>query len=191
MTLADSLIAKYLIFEFVNFYGIIIYIAVVNIWIQRLDLSLFGNPALKGRCAYENCMMDLTMQMTVIFMARSLFQHLCNFLEPVLQRLWVAYKEKNLTKTFKSIITGEYHKKLESVRHDVRLPQMKADAYLANAEVQNTELDGYNAATVQFGFVALFSVSFPIAPILAMFHNIVQRKIGTVFLYPNDLFRFI
>ena len=39
-------------------------------------------------------------------------------------------------------------------------------------------LDGYNAAVIQFGFIVFFSVSFPIAPLFAALHNIVQKRIG-------------
>jgi hypothetical protein len=41
-------------------------------------------------------------------------------------------------------------------------------------------MDGYLASTVQFGFIVLFSVSFPVAPILAWVHNILQRKIDSL-----------
>ena len=44
-------------------------------------------------------------------------------------------------------------------------------------------LDGYNAAVIQFGFVVFFSVSFPIAPLFAALHNLIQKRIGILFYF--------
>jgi anoctamin-7 len=59
----SALIFKYLIFYFVNYYGIIIYVAVVNVWIQRKGVPLYGSQSLVTDCIDRNCMMELTMQM--------------------------------------------------------------------------------------------------------------------------------
>ena len=59
----SALIFKHLVFHFVNYYGIIIYVAVVNIWIQRTDVPLYGSNSLKSECINQNCMMELTIQM--------------------------------------------------------------------------------------------------------------------------------
>jgi hypothetical protein len=123
-------------------------------------------------------MMELTMQMTVIFVARSLAQHLLNALEPTFKRSILAYQEGQLLEFFQNLKAKRKASEERNQKcHDPQLPQLYADALLTDVTWQNTELDGYNSATVQFGFVALFSVSFPLAPLLAMFHNIIQRKI--------------
>ena len=59
----SALIFKHLLFHFVNYYGIIIYVAVVNIWIQNKGVPLYGSDSLKSECLNRNCMMELTMQM--------------------------------------------------------------------------------------------------------------------------------
>ena len=58
-----ALIFKQLVFYFVNYYGIIIYVAVVNVWIQNYNIPLFGSYSLNAECIDRNCMMGLTMQM--------------------------------------------------------------------------------------------------------------------------------
>jgi len=68
---------------------------------------------------------------------------------------------------------------LEITQHQ-KYPQVVCDAYLTNVDLKNVEMDGYLASTVQFGFIVLFSVSFSIAPILALLHNIFQRKIDSL-----------
>lgn len=62
----SALIFKHLVFYFVNYYGVIIYVAVVNIWIQRKEVPLYGSRSLKADCIERNCMMELTMQMVTI-----------------------------------------------------------------------------------------------------------------------------
>jgi hypothetical protein len=63
----SALIFKHLVFYFVNYYGIIIYVAIVNVWIQRKGVPLYGSHSLVSECIDRNCMMELTMQMVNIY----------------------------------------------------------------------------------------------------------------------------
>ena len=56
-------------------------------------------------------------------------------------------------------------------------PQHVADLVLADTNLQNLDIDGYRYSTVQFGFVVFFSASFPLAPLFATIHNLIQKKI--------------
>lgn len=38
-------------------------------------------------------------------------------------------------------------------------------------------LDDYTMSLIQFGYVALFSAAFPLAPLLAMINNLVQTRV--------------
>lgn len=166
-------------FDFVTFYGITIYIAVVTAWLARGNTPIFGDPYLKAACINNSCMMELTMQLTVIFVGRSAFYHVMNYLEPFLTQVYEAYQTGKLEGFWQ-----DYKMRKTTLReqeqwcHSTRIPQLQADLLLTNVDSQNSELDGYNAATVQFGFVVLFSVAFPLAPALSALHNIIQRKIG-------------
>ena len=89
----NALIGKYLIFDFVNFYGSLIYIGVVKIWIGK-DQSILGSiqSSAKGDfCEENNCMMELTIQMAIIFLARSIIYHLVNLSEPLFTKLKEIY----------------------------------------------------------------------------------------------------
>lgn len=115
---------------------------------------------------------------TTIFLARSVASHALNFLEPLVKKVYDAYLEKNLVfyvRNFWKIRRRHYE-----ITQNKKYPQIVCDAYLTNVDLKNVEMDGYLASTVQFGFIVLFSVSFPIAPLLALLHNILQRKIDTI-----------
>jgi hypothetical protein len=175
------LIAKYLVFDFVNYYGILIWIGIIKVWVQKDQTKVFGTLEFSEYCLYENCMLELTMQMTIIFVGKSIIYHFQNALEPLLTGLKNAFKTNQ-------IVAYLRHLKYFHFEEDETLPteskhwksQLHADKNLTNAEAQNTEISGYNTATVQFGFIVLFSVAFPLAPFFGCLHNIVQRKIGTL-----------
>lgn len=180
-----------MLFDFVNFYGILIYIAVGKIWVQK-STGILGNAEWAEQCLYQNCMMELTIQMTVIFIGRSLLQHLLNFLGPLIERGWSGFRRSKMAR---NLLKKKIKKRRRTMRDtdetlhlsdELRIPQYFADANLADIEYQITEMDGYNAATVQFGFLVLFSVSFPLAPLLAAFHNTIQRKIGLCQVHDRD-----
>jgi hypothetical protein len=124
-------------------------------------------------------MLEITMQMTVIFIARSAAYHFWNYMEPYVTQGLEAYKRGDLHSIigfWKEMRQKEADTLARS--HSGSFPQLYADVILTTPEDKNTVEDGYNSATVQFGFVVFFSVALPVAPLLAMFHNIVQRKIG-------------
>jgi len=174
----NSLIAKNLTFDFVNYYGIITYLAVVHVWVQH---GIFGQASLKDGCfnadpsdpSAQSCMMDLTIQMAVIFIARAIVRHFFNYLEPVWTRFIEGIKYGGLKSGFNAL--GSKYAYKSSLSSNI--PQLYSDMTLASVDNWNTFLDGYESATVQFGFIILFSVAFPLAPILATVHNIIQWRI--------------
>ena len=124
--------------------------------------------------------------MAVIFTGRSLLQHLFNVLAPLLDRGFAGFRrnkdarrllKKRLKEKRKQANHPSADESTESI-NNIRVPQFFIDANLADIESELTELDGYNSAITQFGFIVLFSLAFPLAPILGAFHNTIQRKIG-------------
>lgn len=177
----NSLIAKNLTFDFVNYYGILTYIAVGLVWVNRSQSGLFGQSNLADACFSadplnpfsRSCMMGLTIQMAVIFIARAIIRHLFNYLEPIYTRFFEGMKYNGLKGGFNSL-GSKYAYKGSS---NAQIPQLYSDMTLTSVDSWNTYLDGYESATVQFGFIVLFSVAFPLAPILATLHNIIQWRI--------------
>ena len=176
----DSLITKNLTFEFVNYYGIIAYIAVGRAWVFRSNTGLFGESTLADSCFSidpnsdsSSCMMDLTIQMAVIFIARAIVRHILNFLEPIYSRFFEGMKYGGFSGGIKSIRSKYTYK----ASNTAEIPQLYVDMSLTSVDIWKTHLDGYDSATVQMGFIMLFSLAFPLAPILAAIHNIIQWRI--------------
>jgi hypothetical protein len=187
----NSLVAKNLAFDFVNYFGIISYIAVGLVLVARGGVGqLFGSSSLSDACFSANpsnpkarsCMMNLTVQMGVIFVARAIVRHLFNYLEPIYSRFFEGMKYDGIKGGFHSIRSGNAYKSTDASH----IPQLYSDMTLTSVDNWNTYLDGYEHATVQFGFIVLFSVAFPLAPILATVHNIIQWRIDA----SNLLFRY-
>lgn len=101
-----------------------------------------------------------------------------NVLEPLYKKFRDAYLEKSLGFYIKNFF--KIRKRHIEITQNKKYPQIVCDAYLTNVNLKNVEMDGYLASTVQFGFIVLFSVAFPVAPILALLHNLLQRKIDSL-----------
>jgi hypothetical protein len=148
------------------------------VWVQA---GIFGQASLIDGCfnadptdpSAQSCMMDLTIQMGVIFVARAQVRHLFNYLEPVWTRFVEGIKYGGLKAGFNSL--GSKYSYKSSLSSNI--PQLYSDMSLTSVDNWQTSLDGYESATVQFGFIIFFSVSFPLAPILATVHNIIQWRI--------------
>jgi magnesium-transporting ATPase (P-type) len=127
-------------------------------------------------------MIDLTVQMGVIFIARAIVRHMLNYLEPVFTRFFEGMKYNGVKDGFNSIGSKYSYKPSDNSN----IPQLYSDMALTSVDHWNTYLDGYESATVQFGFIVLFSTAFPLAPLLATIHNIIQWRIDAY----NLLYRY-
>jgi hypothetical protein len=53
------------------------------------------------------------------------------------------------------------------------------DAWVQSAKSEYENFESYCAVVVQFAYVTLFSVAFPLAPLLALINNLVEMRAGT------------
>ena len=172
---------KMLIMSFFNYYGIIIYIGVVKTWTLERNRGIFGRLDIPmDFCIYNNCFMELTFQMMIFFIGKSLLYHFLNLMEPIWNKFKEAYSQGRMEKVYAFLKSGGlWRKETYEIKLNDRIPQYLSDMRLTDSSIRNIETDGYTSSTVQFGFVVLFSASFPLAPILASFHNVIQRKIDS------------
>ena len=54
-----------MLFDFINFYGTLFYIALVKKWVQEGEIASFSGIELKEQCIYGNCLLELTIQMVI------------------------------------------------------------------------------------------------------------------------------
>eukprot|EP00904_Undaria_pinnatifida_P001081 jgi/Undpi1/10974/HiC_scaffold_30.g13275.m1 len=148
----DTLIAKLAVFQFVNSYASLFYIA-------------FVQPYTTTGCTYESCLDDLCQSLAIIFCTRLV---IANTLEIFLPRYKMRQKMK------------EVREKEEGVADDVLFSEAELEFTLESYDEMMGPLGDMSEIAIQFGYVTLFVVSFPIAPLLAYFSNCVEIRIDAV-----------
>ncbi|RIA84496.1 calcium-activated chloride channel-domain-containing protein [Glomus cerebriforme] len=167
----DSLILKAYLFDFVNFYSALIYI------------MLNGDASCRDSChdtaCIEKCIEQskgltrLTIQLAIIFIGKQLIGQIQEILIPWLLNKWNSAKSADWDTLVK--------KYADSGRKNSEVPQWVEDDHLpASDESIMTE---YEEMVIQFGFLALFGVAFPLAPLFAWINNITEIR--------SDAFKYI
>ncbi|TMW59472.1 hypothetical protein Poli38472_004541 [Pythium oligandrum] len=152
----DHLIGKTFLFQFVNSYASLFYVAFIK--------NSFEGDAAKKRAAckgYEDgCMDELMMGLGIIFVLRLTSG---NFFEVGLP--WL--KQKFSKPPRQELMKNAVRREASDIERQLRL-----DVY-----DQKGTFDDYNEMIIQFGYVTLFVVSFPLAPALALLNNYFEIRI--------------
>eukprot|EP00644_Phytophthora_capsici_P014584 jgi/Phyca11/536486/estExt2_fgenesh1_pg.C_PHYCAscaffold_540035 len=144
----DHLIGKTFLFQFVNSYASLFYVAFIKTAVEGHDSC---KPEGHG------CMDELMMSLGIIFILRLTSG---NFFEAGLP--WIMKKlKRNKPKE-----NGTYREPSTIEQ------QLNLDVY-----DQKGTFDDYNEMIIQFGYVTLFVVSFPLAPAFALFNNFFEIRI--------------
>lgn len=146
----DHLIGKTFLFQFVNSYASLFYVA-------------FIKTAAEGKCKgyHDGCMDELMMGLGIIFVLRLTSG---NFFEVGLP--WIRQKLSS-SKQAKEFMKNAVRREPSEIER-----QMQLDVY-----DQRGTFDDYNEMIIQFGYVTLFVVGFPLAPALALFNNYFEIRI--------------
>ncbi|KAJ3287415.1 Anoctamin-7 [Borealophlyctis nickersoniae] len=186
----NAKIAKRMLFDFVNNFGSLFYVSVVKAWMQAEQITILGQDEWQDSCINDDCIVELMIQLTVVFIGRSIMQHSYHIGLPWLTRKWNSFtssyrksKEMRHTPVFPAESPVQYDD-IEARRRSVLaghtiVPQAVLDAGLVAFKAEDGLNDGYNVAVVQFGFIVLFSAAFPLAPLFAFIHNVIQLRIDT------------
>ncbi|KAL3671142.1 hypothetical protein V7S43_004323 [Phytophthora oleae] len=144
----DHLIGKTFLFQFVNSYASLFYVAFIKTAVE-------GHESCKPEG--HGCMDELMMNLGIIFILRLTSG---NFFEAGLP--WIQKKlKRNKTKE-----NGTYREPSTIEK------QLELDVY-----DQKGTFDDYNEMIIQFGYVTLFVVSFPLTPAFALFNNFFEIRI--------------
>ncbi|XP_076344268.1 anoctamin-1-like isoform X2 [Tachypleus tridentatus] len=170
----NSLTLKMFLLQFVNYYSSIFYIAFFKgrfVGYPGHYNSLFGYR--QEECVAGGCLLELSLQLAIIMVGKQSINAVLEMGVPWLLRV---YKKWSV------------HKKGECVHENHAPTQWESDYNLINQE--QTGLFGeYLEMVLQFGFVTIFVVAFPLAPLFALLNNIVEirldaRKFITFFQRP-------
>eukprot|EP00457_Paulinella_chromatophora_P001637 gb/GEZN01001639.1/.p1 GENE.gb/GEZN01001639.1/~~gb/GEZN01001639.1/.p1 ORF type:complete len:821 (+),score=84.66 gb/GEZN01001639.1/:100-2562(+) len=144
----NALIFKSFLFKFINCYNSFFYIA----FFKQFDEKA-------GRCKPPegHCLPELQIQLVIVFGSTIVVSNTLELLLPFLKNLWVAYSNRGKSET------GELLKKSP--------PEEQAEF-----EPYTTFAD-FDELAVQFGYVSLFVVAFPMAPAMALANNYFEIRI--------------
>lgn len=159
----DNFTFKIFLFQTLNFYSSLIYIAFFK-------GSFFKNPGYKARnldrfrndqCDPAGCMSELMIQLLVIMAGKQIFNNILEIVYPKLVTFWKRYVYK------KGIEDGEEKKIFTRWENDYNLKAVdKLDL-----------LDEYLELVIQYGFITLFVAAFPLAPFFALINNVVEIRL--------------
>uniref|UniRef100_A0A8C9WDW9 Anoctamin n=1 Tax=Scleropages formosus TaxID=113540 RepID=A0A8C9WDW9_SCLFO len=160
MEYENRLTMKMFLFQFVNFYSACFYVAFFKgkfVGYPGHYTYMFGGwrKLRNEECAPGGCLMELTTQLVIIMVGKQLCGNIQEVLLPWLRNLWGRHKAHS---------PGSIYCRWEQ-DHDLQALSQLGLFY------------EYLEMVIQFGFITLFVASFPLAPLLALFNNIVEVRV--------------
>ncbi|CAB3994319.1 anoctamin-4-like isoform X1 [Paramuricea clavata] len=156
----DSYTVKMYIYQFVNMYSSLFYIAFfkINLFVGTPGHYLrMGKNRLDG-CGAQGCLVELCIQLVIIMVGQQVISNFTEVMIPYLTKLW---NERKATK--------------ESITH---LPQWEQDYFLP--AVEGTMFWEYLEVVLQLGFVMMFVAAFPLAPLFAFANGVLEIRVDAI-----------
>ncbi|XP_069935985.1 anoctamin-7-like isoform X3 [Cherax quadricarinatus] len=150
----DNLTFKVFIFQFVNFYSSIFYIAFFKGRFVGYPGHYHHILGLRNEdCSAGGCLIELAQQLAVIMIGKQVVNNAQEILVPKAKAWW--------------------HKKQVKMTHKART-RWEADYQLIDNEGLFQE---YLEMVLQFGFITIFVAAFPLAPLFALLNNWVEIRL--------------
>ncbi|CAH0492872.1 unnamed protein product [Peronospora farinosa] len=145
------LIIKVFMFQFCNSFASFFYIA----FVKRMA---------EGSCLYgDDCMQELRDQLLTLFLIRIVVGNTTEVAVPYLKYRYQLFDERKAANTE------------EKVGHNYIEEQAKLVPYETNEAFED-----YNEMVIQYGFINLFVVAFPLTPLLALANNMLEVHVDAV-----------
>merc|ERR1719454_14433 len=157
----NAFIHKMFWFQFFNFYSPLFYIAFFKGGLDRYPgnyFYLFGyrwQGCDGGQCTYE-----LAIQLFIILIVK---QFLFGVIELIIPKVAIFFKKRQIEKS----------------KEEKDLNRWEQD-YILTPITDLTLFDEYLEMVIQYGFVTLFVVSFPLAPIFALINNMIELRLDAL-----------
>merc|ERR1719242_1818110 len=151
----DNLTFKVFIFQFINFYSSIIYIAFFKgkfVGYPGAYINIVGNLRNED-CGNGGCLIELAQQLAVIMVGKQIINNAQEIIIPKLKAWW--------------------HNKKSKLAH-IGESRMGMDYKLVENEGLFQE---YLEMVLQFGFITIFVAAFPLAPFFALLNNWVEIRL--------------
>ncbi|CAF0898718.1 unnamed protein product [Adineta ricciae] len=180
-TYEASLTIKMFLFQFVNYYASIFYIALIKplIIYKPTHLDHHSRPFRLEECDVSGCVWELSIQLIIIMVGKQLISNIWEF---YFSRLWnMCRKRIKFRQTVRQI--NKRNAKMKQM-HDQPLNMNLKRSYEEDFLLQPFELTTlfyeYLEIILQFGFVTFFCLSFPLAPLFAFINNIFEIRIDAL-----------
>ncbi|XP_054627529.1 anoctamin-5b isoform X2 [Dunckerocampus dactyliophorus] len=157
----NRLTMKMFLFQFVNYYSSCFYVAFFKgkfVGFPGEYSYMFGkwSKLRNEECDPGGCLIELTTQLVIVMAGKQLWGNIQEALLPLMRNWWSSRR-------------GRHHPE----NHYSRWEQ---DHVLQNFSQLGLFYE-YLEMVVQFGFITLFVASFPLAPLLALFNNILEIRV--------------
>ncbi|XP_076257406.1 anoctamin-1-like isoform X2 [Rhynchophorus ferrugineus] len=162
----DSLALKIYIFQFVNYYSSIFYIAFFKgkfVGYPAKYNKVFGYR--QEECNPGGCLMELTIQLAIIMIGNQAMNTIMEMLIPL------GYK---MYKTF--VVTTGIEKSEADEDIIISCNQWTEDYKLSELESRSL-FSEYLEMVLQYGFVTIFVTAFPLAPLFALINNVLEMRL--------------
>ena len=154
----DALIAKTFVFQVINSYSSLIYLAFVNPFVVGTEIGKDG--------CNNSCMPDLNEALGTIFLMRLLGDNIKEVGVPV----WKAYRKRKAESSDKDPHDGlQLSAELMSAVEEQYCPE--------SYDILMGPFGDYLEMAIQFGYAILFAAAFPLAPMLALANNFVEIRV--------------
>uniref|UniRef100_A0A1I8HU17 Anoctamin n=1 Tax=Macrostomum lignano TaxID=282301 RepID=A0A1I8HU17_9PLAT len=164
----DQLALKVSIFQIVNYYSSIVYIAFFKGKFMGLPGRYLTFLGLRNEeCDSGGCLIELAQQLGVIMIGKQIINNCQEFVLPKLAS-WIHRFRSGL----KSSTAAEMDDSNESSGQ--RLTRCEADYRLVPYEGL---FDEYLEMVLQFGFITIFVAAFPLAPLFALLNNWLEIRL--------------
>ncbi|XP_015606039.1 anoctamin-5 [Cephus cinctus] len=158
----DSLTLKIYLFQFINYYASIFYVAF-------LKGKFVGYPKKYNRilgyrqeeCSPGGCLMELCIQLAIIMVGKQALYTAMEMIWPVLFKWWALFRIHTGLKQKDPIVSRS-----QWIRDFKLLEWGPRGLY-----------DEYLEMIIQFGFITLFVVAFPLAPLFALANNVLEMRL--------------
>jgi hypothetical protein len=162
----NALIAKTFLFKFVNSYNTLFYIA----FIKKYD-DTTGNDT--TGCLNDDCLGELRQQLGTIFISLIVINNIIEVLIPYIKTRLAERAnraEEEPSQLEANVGPSSQQRKFK----EPTAPEKEFEL-----EPYNSTFDDFDELVIQFGYVSMFVVAFPIAPLLALINNVFETKIDS------------
>merc|ERR1719361_1775542 len=157
----DSYTFKVFLFQFINYYSSLFYIAFFK---GKFYKDPRTNSGFQGdECDAAGCFYELSLNLIIIMVGKQIINNFMEIGFPYLQKKWRFY------------ITKKQVEDEEETNKRV-LTRWERDYNLGDFSRLGL-LDEYLELAIQYGFITLFVAAFPLAPLFALINNIFEIRL--------------